>query len=69
MSAYEEAVLEMKNIDSLLNQGYDIAHVYENLSGMFVELKKDEERENVQLLTADARKYLSIKLREQAADN
>jgi isocitrate/isopropylmalate dehydrogenase len=66
MSAYEDAVLEMKNIDSLLDQGYDIVCVYENLSGMFVELKKEEEKKNLQLLTADARKYLSIKLQEKA---
>lgn len=66
MSAYEEAVLEMKNIDSLLDQGYNIVYVHENLNGMFVELKKEEERKSVQLLTADARKYLSIKLSEKA---
>lgn len=66
MSAYEEAALEMRNIDSLLEQGYNIECVYENLSGMFVELKREEEKKNVCLLTADARKYLSIKLREKA---
>ncbi len=66
MSAYEEAMLEVKNIDGLLAQGYDIVCVYENLSGMFVELGKEKERKTVQLLTADARKYLSVKLKEKA---
>ncbi len=66
MSAYEEALLEIRNIDALLEQGYSIVYVQENLSGMFVELKKEEEGESVHLLTADARKYLSLKLKEKA---
>ena len=67
MSSYEEAALEMRNIDSLLDQGYDIVCVHENLSGMFIEFKKEKKEENVHLLTADARKYLSVKLREKAS--
>ena len=51
----------------MLSQGYDIVCVYENLSGMFIELKKEEKEENVHLLTADARKYLSVKLKEKAS--
>ena len=66
MSAYAEAALEISTIDALLEQGYDILCVHENLSGMFIEMKKEGDRTHVQLLTADARKYLSIKLREKA---
>ncbi len=67
MSSYEEAAVEIREINLLLSQGYDIVCVHENLSGMFIEFKKEEKEENVHLLTADARKYLSVKLREKVS--
>ncbi|WP_338656143.1 hypothetical protein [Sporosarcina psychrophila] len=55
---------EMKKVDDYLDRGFKVHYVYENLSGMFVEFERQEEV-RLQILTADARKYLAAKLQEQ----
>lgn len=67
MSDYIQYTEEVEKIDSYLNDGYTVATLYENLSGLFVELQKDEQKETLHLLTADARKYFSVKLRDMNA--
>ncbi|SEM70182.1 hypothetical protein SAMN05192533_10516 [Mesobacillus persicus] len=62
MSSYNEFLEEKTKIDSLIEQGYQIASVRENLSGAFVEFAPaDQKEENITLhiLTADARKHFS----------
>ena len=65
MSDYLLSVDEMKQVDDYLDKGYKVHYVSENLSGMFVEFERLEEEVCLQILTAEARKYLSSKLQEQ----
>ena len=65
MSDYLLSVGEMKQVDDYLAKGYKVHYVYENLSGMFVEFERQEEEVCLQILTAEARKYLAAKLQEQ----
>ncbi|MEK4402858.1 hypothetical protein MKZ26_00270 [Sporosarcina sp. FSL K6-6792] len=64
MSDYLLSMDEMKKVDDYLDRGFKVHYVYENLSGMFVEFERQEEV-RLQILTADARKYLAAKLQEQ----
>ncbi|KMY53307.1 hypothetical protein AC623_04300 [Bacillus sp. FJAT-27231] len=66
MSSYKEFLKEKEKIDELYRNGYTITHVRENLSGAFLtfersklDLKNKEQRKELQILTADARKYFS----------
>ncbi|MDE5414826.1 hypothetical protein [Alkalihalobacterium chitinilyticum] len=67
MAEYQQFIAEREKIDFLLEQGYMIKGVTENLSGAFVEfeLKKPDPSghksptERLHILTADARKYFS----------
>lgn len=67
MSSYEEFLAERKQIDYLVEQGYQINGITENLSGSFVtfELKNQNEIgtksrvQVIQVTNADARKYFS----------
>ncbi len=63
MSSYNEFVAEREKIDYLIEQGYKIKAVTENLSGAFVEFEQVNEDapkvETLHILTADARKYFS----------
>lgn len=65
MSDYLQSMGEMKQVDDYLDKGFKVHKVYENLSGMFVELERQEEELCLQILTADARKYFAAKLQEQ----
>ena len=65
MSDYLQSMGEMKQVDDYLDTGFKVHKVYENLSGMFVELERQEEELCLQILTADARKYFAAKLQEQ----
>jgi hypothetical protein len=56
---------EMKQVDDYLDKGFKVHSVQENLSGMFVEFKQQEEVVTLQILTAEARKYFAAKLLEQ----
>jgi hypothetical protein len=75
MSTYQEFAAEREKIDFLIEQGYCIKGVTENLSGAFVEFEyygKDSnkgETEVLHILHADTRKYFSsliIKQQKQA---
>ncbi len=66
MASYEDFLVEKKEIDHLIEQGYEITKVTENLSGAFVEfelpndaLDHSEKKKELHVLTADARKYFS----------
>ncbi|RXJ04429.1 hypothetical protein DS745_03320 [Anaerobacillus alkaliphilus] len=63
MSSYNEYIAEREKIDFLIEQGYKIKAVTENLSGAFVEFQQANGEslnvETLHILTADARKYFS----------
>jgi len=65
MSDHLLSMDEMKQVDDCLDRGFKVHYVYENLSGMFVEFERQEEKVCLQILTADARKYFAAKLLEQ----
>lgn len=64
MSDHLLSVDEMKQLDVFLDKGYKVKNVYENLSGMFIEFERQKEEVCLQILTADARKYVAAKLQE-----
>ncbi|QDZ78666.1 hypothetical protein [Priestia megaterium] len=69
MSSYHEYMAEREKIDFLLQKGFKITAVTENLSGAFVTFEHTEnnqiEQETLHILTADARKYFSSVLIQQ----
>ncbi|WP_368505897.1 hypothetical protein AB3N04_10220 [Alkalihalophilus sp. As8PL] len=73
MSDYQEFLAERDEIDYLIQQGYVIKGVTENLSGAFVEFelplhkrsKNRQQYERLHIKTADARKYFSVQLINQ----
>ncbi|MDQ0338229.1 hypothetical protein J2S00_001013 [Caldalkalibacillus uzonensis] len=67
---------EKEKIDALLNQGYSIVNIEENLSGAFVDFElqrtprgNEERRKRLHILTADARKYFSTIVFQQQKAN
>ncbi|WP_335870863.1 hypothetical protein [Bacillus sp. 2205SS5-2] len=66
MSTYREFIVERERIDYLIEQGYQITHVTENLSGAYVSFSNGTEEETLHLKTADARKYFSNFLRKHS---
>ncbi|MFT8321755.1 MAG: hypothetical protein ABF649_12685 [Bacillus sp. (in: firmicutes)] len=76
MSAYTEFIEEKAKLDALVSEGYRIFGIYENLSGALVEFGRldnkelhSEEKKQIKILTADARKYLSGILIDQQREN
>ena len=69
METYEDVLQEIATIDAILAQGYQFKVVYENLSGTFAEFEKPSNTAMLQILTAEARKYLAVKLKEQVTIN
>ncbi|MDF0725485.1 hypothetical protein PY093_02010 [Cytobacillus sp. S13-E01] len=65
MSDYQEFLQERDRIDFLLQKGYTIKNITENLSGAFVDFEKGDKIETLHILTADARKYFSVALINQ----
>ena len=65
MSDYQQFLQERDQIDFLLQKGYKIKKVTENLSGAIVDFEKSEDTETLHILTAEARKYLSVKVIQQ----
>ncbi|MFD2682200.1 hypothetical protein [Bacillus seohaeanensis] len=61
MSEYQEFLTERDKIDVLIQQGFRIIKVTENLSGAFVLFKHKQNNRSVTLhvKTANARKYFS----------
>lgn len=66
MSEYQQYLQERNSIDLLLNKGYRITRVMEDLSGATLELAKMENGERktevLQILTANGRRYFSVLL-------
>lgn len=65
MSAFAEFEQEKQQIDAILAQGYTIAAIQENLDGAllhFIQSSSHAERTQLQILTADARKYVTTLL-------
>lgn len=69
MSEYQVFLQERDRIDFLVEKGYKIKNIIENLSGAFVEFKKSidskVDSETLHILTAEARKYFSVVLLNQ----
>jgi hypothetical protein len=66
LSEYQEFLQERDRLDFMIQQGYSIKNITENLSGAFVEFENQEgENETLQILTPDARKYFSFLLLKQ----
>ena len=65
MSDYQQYLREQEHIDFLLQQGYKIKKVKENLSGAIIEFKKGESIATLHLVTAEGRKYVSVKVIQQ----
>ncbi|RSD28966.1 hypothetical protein [Mesobacillus subterraneus] len=66
MSEYQDFLQERDRLDFMIQQGYSIKNIIENLSGAFVELEnKEGEKETLQILTPDGRKYFSVLLLKQ----
>lgn len=61
MSEYQEFLNERDKIDFLIQKGFKIEKVTENLSGAFVVFKHSENKRSATLhiQTANARKYFS----------
>jgi hypothetical protein len=62
MSAYVEFWEEKQKIDALLRKGFSIVEIHEHLEGADVQFKFKgtiPAQEQLRLLTADARKYVS----------
>jgi hypothetical protein len=65
LSDYQEYLIEKESIDNLIDQGYQIVRVTENLYGAFVDFeRKDQKNERqikkLHIKLAEARKYFSI---------
>ncbi|WP_262174664.1 hypothetical protein [Saccharococcus sp. Marseille-Q5394] len=65
MSDHLLSLDEMKQVDGYVANGFKVHSVRENLSGTFVEFKRQEEEVCLQIMTAEARKYFAAKLLEQ----
>ncbi|MGJ9383465.1 hypothetical protein [Salipaludibacillus sp. CF4.18] len=74
MSTHNEFIAERDKIDFLIDQGYRITAVTENLSGDLVEfqqvdesgvLREKKETTSLLIMNANARKYFSTLMMEQ----
>lgn len=69
MSDYQQYLTEREKIDFLIQKGYRIKGVLENLSGAFVQFEKGKDKgketETLHILTAEARKYFSVMIMKQ----
>ncbi|MDX8291310.1 hypothetical protein SLL00_15980 [Metabacillus indicus] len=67
MSDYQEYLAERDKMDYYLGKGWKISSVIENLSGAFLVFKNQDDSEaEMQVKTADGRKYFSAMLIAQA---
>ena len=68
MSEYEKFLQERDRIDFLVQQGYKITNIVENLNGSFVQFEKEDEdveRETLHIVTPEGRKYFAVIFIEQ----
>ena len=68
--SYEQFLKEKTKIDELLQQGYSIERVVENLDGAFLQLVRKErdgktKTQTLHVQSADARKYFSVRVIQQ----
>ncbi|MFS1512721.1 hypothetical protein VQL36_09825 [Chengkuizengella sp. SCS-71B] len=76
MSSYKQYQVEKEKIDTLLQRGYKIKNVRENLSGSFVEfeledsceINKFQNKKTLLVTNADARKYFSTLIIQEKKD-
>lgn len=69
LSEYEVFLQERDQVDFLIQKGYKITNVVENLNGSNVEFVKGEEKEIVHLITPEGRKYFVVLLINQQQAN
>lgn len=65
MSEFVQVAAEIAQLDELLDKEYKIESITENLDGSQVILRYDNQQTKLNITTADARKYLSVKLQQQ----
>ncbi|HWI47130.1 MAG TPA: hypothetical protein VNU45_02760 [Rummeliibacillus sp.] len=65
MSEYVQVAAEIAQLDAFLNNQYLIESIIENLDGAQVVLEFENYQTDLCITTAEARKYLSVKLQEQ----
>lgn len=72
MSDYQQYLAEREKIDYLIQKGFCIKGVLENLSGAYLQFEKGEndekETETLHILTAEARKYFSVIMLKQGSE-
>lgn len=65
MSEYQAFLQERDKIDFLLQKGFKITNIIENLSGAFVDFEKKGEKETLHVITPEGRKYFTVMLIKQ----
>ncbi|MEH7226248.1 hypothetical protein V7112_20750 [Bacillus sp. JJ1566] len=65
MSEYQVFLQERDKIDFLLQKGYKMTNIIENLSGAFVEFENNDEKETLHIITPEGRKYFAVMLIKQ----
>jgi hypothetical protein len=69
VSDYQKYLAEREKIDYLIQKGFCIKGVLENLSGAYLQFEKggndEKETETLHILTAEARKYFSVIILKQ----
>jgi len=68
MSEYQVFLQERNRIDFLIEKGFKITNVVENLNGSYVEFEKngeDDEKEVLHIATPEGRKYFTVILIQQ----
>ncbi|WP_158737965.1 hypothetical protein [Alteribacillus sp. YIM 98480] len=68
MHEHKEFLEEKEQIDRLINNGFFITDVTENLEGAFVQFSNGADTEQLHIQSASARKYFSFLLKKQKED-
>lgn len=71
MSEHEQFIVEKDKIDSLIQKGYQIHSILENLNGSYVDFihPEDQSKETIHVTNANARKYFTSILDQQSKKN
>jgi len=65
MTEYQIFLQERDKIDFLLQKGYKMTSVIENLSGAFVDFEGNGQKETLHIITPEGRKYFAVMLIKQ----
>jgi hypothetical protein len=67
MSEYQQFLVERNKVDFLMQKGYRISDILENLNGSYVDFihPDDQSKETIHISTANGRKYFSSILIKQ----